>query len=95
MITAGHTEDPFCCGVRIIGGFEEEEWFESLQELVDGVLLDYETTFITATFIDNPVCKEAYEILRSKLKLIRQTKPRKNEGSGNMVFMCIYVPRKD
>jgi hypothetical protein len=96
-ITAKVKDDIFCCGVQVIGSFaneEEDSWNDLEQEVIDQAL-EYNPAFITATFINNPVCKKAYEILRSKLKLIRQTKPRMNEGSGNKVFMCIYVPRKD
>jgi hypothetical protein len=92
-ITAKFENDIFCCGVRVIGSFAEDAWDNDLEQVIDQAL-EYNPAFITATFIDDPVCKKAYEILRSKLKLIRQTKPRKNEGSGNEVFMCIYVPRK-
>lgn len=46
--------------------------------------------YAVAGFIDTPECKEAYEILAKRFKIVYQSEVRENSNSGNDFFFVVY-----
>ena len=77
----------YCCGVDEVGGFFHSQW----EDLHTSSVGPTGTGMFISTFIDNPICKEAYEHLRSKHSLLFQSKPMANSNSGREVFLCVFA----
>lgn len=85
----------FCCGVSEVGDFNKNTGirygYEELEKIIENIGSSNETGYIVCTFIDNTVCKEAYEFLCKKAKLVTQTKPKVNyEYVDNKVFVAVF-----
>jgi hypothetical protein len=89
------------CGIGLLYAFSEyysykkscmPSWYTP-QPKTSG--LDYNTFsggsgWNIAGFINTHVCKEAYEILRKKYKIVFQAPRRKNRNSDNSFFFVVY-----
>jgi hypothetical protein len=82
-----------CCGVIEIHDFY---YNKSLPEYDDedneiGKVSLSGSGLLVATFIDNKTCRGAYEELKKQLILLYQSPVRKNNYSGNKLFLCVYM----
>lgn len=50
--------------------------------------------WLCAGFIRNNTCKEAYETLKKRYKIVLQTPVRRNSNSGNGFFFLVYDTKK-
>ena len=95
VLVAEMDECHFCCGVLEVGSFlyDYTEYYEPLVSRM-GFADRSGTGYYIATFIDEPECKEAYDILKQHKDIVFQSKPRKNRRSGNEVFIVIYQDKE-
>lgn len=82
----------YCCGIQEVGQFLEFGYSQDLEDdlgdLDEG--LERGSGRFISTFINNPVCKEAYELFCKRYKLLYQSEPEMNNNSGNCVFVCVF-----
>jgi hypothetical protein len=79
---------PDGCGVDIFGDFayrKDNEWISHTMK-TPGRGVD----FGIAAFIDNQVCRGAYEQLKEHYNIVYQSPVRVNANSGNLFFFCVY-----
>lgn len=84
-MTIGFSQDelPSTCGVGVIYDFSIN--YSRIPEIYEGG-----AGLFCAGYINTPRCKEVYEEMKKKYKLILRTKPRINENSGNMFSFLVY-----
>ena len=80
----------FCCGVFEIGEFilksgDYGNWYDDLKDLPKS-----STGLYTASFVDTPICKEAYNQLCEQKTLLYRSPVVYNKGSGNNLFLCVF-----
>ncbi|CAB4132759.1 hypothetical protein UFOVP249_11 [uncultured Caudovirales phage] len=78
-----------CCGVDEIGEFEHDDpgFGHDLDKVVNGYS---GTGLVISAFIDSKECRQAYEFLKDKYKILYQSDPYRNRCSGNLVFLVVY-----
>lgn len=83
-----------CCGVSEVGYFSYtagELTDGSLENIIQGIKDSGETGYIVCTFIDDGVCKDAYDFLCKHTKLVSQTPPEINYvHADNKVFVAVF-----
>jgi hypothetical protein len=82
---------PNCCGVGDVGGFEFYEGSLSNYWNAHEDVACSGTGMFTAAFIDEEESKAAYEFLCKKHTLLFQSDVRVNSGSGNKLFLCVFL----
>lgn len=85
------------CGVGLVGGFEfnrNNAYGYPMQE-VQNLCRDTArgTGFVLAAFVNDAVCKAAYEAITKAHKLVFQSEVRINRNSGRDFFFIIYDTR--
>ncbi len=82
------------CGVGLLAGFQTA-WSDRPDERrMDRVVPRGGAGWQVAGFVNTNVCKDAYETLKKRYKIVMQTRTRRNNNSGNRFFFCIYDSRK-
>lgn len=85
MICAFHDTIEGACGVGVVHDFNRHTWGDRLgSENYAGA------GWVCAGFIDDELCKDAYDELNRKYTLVYQTPTRINENSGNDFFFAIW-----
>lgn len=83
----------YCCGVSEVGyfSFTKHNSYDSLENIIQYIKASEETGYIVCTFINNDVCKEAYDFLCKHTKLVSQTPPKINYVyADNEVFVAVF-----
>lgn len=81
-----------CCGVLDVGHFYSRQYPGATRERLESLdkdLTDSAGMFIS-TFVNTPICKQAYELFCERYKLLYQSEPKFNNNSGNRVFLCVF-----
>lgn len=73
------------CGLKYVGGF-----YTGHMKFTNKAVCNYGTGFFVAGFIDNEICKKAYDYFCKTTKLVYQSPVRLNKNSGNQFFFCIF-----
>jgi len=50
--------------------------------------------FAVAGFVNTPVCREAYGVLKRRGAIVYQSPVRTNRNSGRQFFFCVYDTRR-
>ncbi len=82
------------CGVGLIAGFSQPWDNRPDARNIETVVPYGGAGWQVAGFVNTDVCKEAYEILKKRYKIVMQTPTRRNSNSGNRFFCCIYDSKK-
>lgn len=89
----------FCCGLTEVGRFSavETDDDDGLYPGFEGVLVprfenqvNIGTGLFVATFINTPICKEAYTWFCEHYQLVTQTPLKRNKTTGNRVFLAVF-----
>lgn len=86
----------FCCGIVELGDFGSDRryWDFDFSDKDDIAHLNNYYAFIHASFIDTEDCKKAYLEMCKKFTKIYQSPVRKNPGTKNTLFMCVFIPKE-
>lgn len=79
-----------CCGVDEAGGFTYEYGDAGAYHVISDFLPPGAGMFVS-TFVNNEVCRDAYEELCSRHKLLWQSPVMYNNNSGNELFLCVFM----
>jgi hypothetical protein len=80
----------YCCGVDELGGFIGSDYGASYQS---SVVSRSGTGLFVAAFIDNDTNRRAYEQLTKEHRLLYQSPVKRNDNSGNQLFLCVFQYR--
>ena len=80
------------CGV---GTFTEFSSCLQYGRRLDAVETEGGCGFLLAGFIDTSICRQAYEILAKRFKVVYQSPVRRNTNSGNRFFFVIYDTKEN
>lgn len=83
----------YCCGVSEVGyfSFTKHNIYDSLENIIQYIKASEETGYIVCTFIDDGVCKDAYDFLCKHTKLVSQTPPKISYvHANNKVFVAVF-----
>jgi hypothetical protein len=81
------------CGTGLISNFESYRNSYSYNRNIKDTALPGGAGWVVAGFINNEVCKEAYEIMKGRCKIVLQTPVRRNFNSRNRFFFIVYDKR--
>lgn len=90
LVVFDQNEFTHCCGVDEVGAFYSFK-DDVKPAYPDCVVSRSGTGMFISTFIDNQDCKDAYEMLSSKHKILFQSEPMLNVYSGRHVFLCVFL----
>lgn len=91
-IYMGSTELDWGCGVKVVGSFARYGYSYNTfrpAHLYSG------TGFFISSFINNSICKEAYEIIKKEFKIVYKSPVKVNTNSDNEFFFVVYRKRKN
>lgn len=93
-IYAAQTAVTFSCGLEVVGGFRYEryDWENAAEHAVQN-RRGRGTGYCVAAFIDTAVCRDAYNVVTKKYKVLFQSPVRRNLNSGRPFFFIIYDTR--
>ena len=81
------------CGVTVVGNFKRSSYYcTSLVSNVDSY--NSGTGFFISSFIDSPVCKEAYNQIKENFEITYQSPVTLNQNSDNKFFFIVYRKKK-
>lgn len=90
-----HTTVTGACGMGVVFDFRNtpKGRYEEAESLKKGDQRCSGCDMFSSGFIDNAVCKEAYETLTKHFRLVFQTSIRVNRNSDNRFFFCVFDRR--
>lgn len=80
------------CGVKVIGNFRQ--CGPHYSQVSDVGSYTSGTGFFISSFIDSPVCREAYNQIKENFEITYQSPVTLNENSDNKFFFIIYRKKK-
>jgi hypothetical protein len=84
----GTAELDYGCGVTVVGNFSYNYYSET--DFLNPSHLFSGTGFFISSFINNEICREAYNRINKKFQIVWQSPVKVNNKTGNKFFFIVY-----
>lgn len=82
------------CGVTVVGNFKRADHYVTWNLVSNVHSYTSGTGFFISSFINSPVCREAYNQIKENFEITYQSPVTLNENSNNRFFFIVYRKKK-